>query len=951
MYNSIYIKGARVHNLKNISLEIPHNKLVVITGLSGSGKSTLAFDTIFAEGQRRYVESLSAYARQFLGRIDKPDVDFIAGIAPAIAIEQKVGTRNPRSTVGTSTEIYDYLKLLFARIGRTFSPVSGMEVKSYQTQDIVEYITSQGGDRRVLICAPIRPAVKESVVERLTLLVKEGIRRVWKDGAVVPIEELLKEKYVDELPEIDIVVDRVRGTDDEENVSRLGDSVAHALEYGGGLCKVVVLGEFGARSEECGVGGENNGDDGKNIGRSGDKVALFSTRFEADGMEFERPAEYMFSFNNPLGACPLCEGYGKVTGIDEELVVPDKSKSIYDDAIAAWRGDTMRQWKDELVRNAHKFDFPVHKPYYELTAEQKKLLWTGNRYFHGLNDFFSYLESERYKIQYRVMLSRYTGKTTCPDCGGGRLRKEALYVKVGGKNIAELVAMSVDGLSDFFANLELDGYEEKTASRVLTEIRNRLGYLSDVGLGYLTLDRLSSTLSGGESQRINLATSLGSNLTGSLYILDEPSIGLHPRDTARLVKVLKQLRDLGNTVIVVEHEREVIAAADRIIDIGPLAGYNGGEVVFNGTIGELPEAENSLTADYMTGRRHIVCPPTVRGWSNFVEIKGARENNLKGIDVKIPLGVMTCVTGVSGSGKSSLVKGILYPAIRRRLFETGIKPGSFSALEGDVAMLKSIEMIDQNPIGKSARSNPATYTKAYDHIRKIFAEQPYAVHNGISHAHFSFNRPGGRCEECQGEGTITVGMQFMADIELKCEHCGGKRFNEEVLEVKYRGRSIYDVLEMTVDEAIDFFAEDKKSPANRKLVEILRTMQDVGLGYIKLGQSTSTLSGGEIQRVKLASYLMKDNATSSTMFVFDEPTTGLHFHDINKLLAAFNALIAKGHTIVIVEHNMDVIKCADWVVDLGPEAGDRGGYLVYEGTPQGLARCGESFTGRYLSEL
>ncbi len=924
MYNSIYIKGARVHNLKNISLEIPHNKLVVITGLSGSGKSTLAFDTIFAEGQRRYVESLSAYARQFLGRIDKPDVDFITGIAPAIAIEQKVGTRNPRSTVGTSTEIYDYLKLLFARIGRTYSPVSGMEVKSYQTQDIVGHITSQDADRRILICAPIMPKVKESVVERLTLLVKDGIRRVYKDGAVVAIEELLGEKYVDDLPEIDIVVDRVRGTDDEENVSRLGDSVARALEYGGGLCKVVVQSE------------------------GGDSVALFSTRFEADGMEFERPAEYMFSFNNPLGACPVCEGYGKVTGIDEDLVVPDKSKSIYDDAIAAWRGDTMKQWKDELVHNAHRFDFPIHKPYYELTAEQRKLLWTGNGYFHGLNDFFAYLESERYKIQYRVLLSRYTGKTICPECGGGRLRKEALYVKVGGKNIAQLTSMSVAGLSDFFSDLRLDGYEEKTAARILTEVRNRLGYLSDVGLGYLTLDRLSSTLSGGESQRINLATSLGSNLTGSLYILDEPSIGLHPRDTARLVKVLGQLRDMGNTVIVVEHEREVIAAADHIIDIGPLAGYNGGEVVFNGTAGELQNANNSLTADYMTGRRNIACPPAVRGWSNFISIKGARENNLKGIDVKIPLGVMTCVTGVSGSGKSSLVKGILYPAIRRKLFETGVKPGGFSSLEGDVSMLKSIEMIDQNPIGKSARSNPATYTKAYDHIRKIFAEQPYALHNGITHAHFSFNRPGGRCEECQGEGTITVGMQFMADIELKCEHCGGKRFNEEVLEVKYRGRSIYDVLEMTVDEAIDFFSEDKKSSANKKLVEILKTMQDVGLGYIKLGQSTSTLSGGEIQRVKLATYLMKDNAASSTMFVFDEPTTGLHFHDINKLLAAFNALIAKGHTIVVVEHNMDVIKCADWIVDLGPEAGDRGGHLVYEGTPKGLSGCSQSYTGQYL---
>lgn len=924
-HDSIYIKGARVHNLKNIDLEIPHNRLVVITGLSGSGKSTLAFDTIFAEGQRRYVESLSAYARQFLGRIDKPDVDFIAGIAPAIAIEQKVNTRNPRSTVGTSTEIYDYLKLLFARIGRTFSPVTGKEVRAFQTQDIVDHIVAQGEDKRILICAPIRTEVKRGAVEKLTLLVKEGIQRVYRDGKTMLIEELLSEPYVDDMAVIDIVVDRVRAKADEENMSRLGDSVAHALEYGEGECKIVVLGDGG-----------------------NDRVESFLTRFEADGLKFEQPNEHMFSFNNPLGACPVCEGYGKVVGIDEDLVVPDKTKSVYDDAIAAWRGETMKWWKEQLVNSAHKSGFPVHKPFYELTKEQKQLLWTGNKYFKGLNEFFQYLETERYKIQYRVMLSRYTGKTTCSECGGGRLRREALYVRVGGKNIAELVQMSVDGLTDFFNGLELDGYEEKTAARVIVEIGNRLGYLTDVGLGYLTLDRLSSTLSGGESQRINLATSLGSNLTGSLYILDEPSIGLHPRDTARLVNVLKQLRDLGNTVIVVEHEEEVIRAADRIIDIGPLAGYNGGEVVFNGTIKELVKAENSLTADYLTGRKEIQCPPAVRGWSNYIEVKGARENNLKGIDVKFPLGVMTCVTGVSGSGKSSLVKEILYPAVRRRLYETGVKPGSFEGLAGDVSLIKGIEMIDQNPIGKSARSNPVTYTKAYDHIRKIFADQPYAQNNGFTSSHFSFNRTGGRCEECQGEGTITVSMQFMADIELKCEHCGGKRFSDDVLEIRYLGRSIYDVLEMTVDEAIVFFSQEKAS-ANRKVVEILTTMQDVGLGYIKLGQSTSTLSGGEIQRVKLATFLMKDSANTSTMFVFDEPTTGLHFHDINKLLAAFNALIDKGHTIVIVEHNMDVVKCADWVIDLGPEAGDAGGHLVFEGTPADIARCPGSYTGKFLS--
>lgn len=922
--NSIYIKGARVHNLKNISLEIPHNELVVITGLSGSGKSTLAFDTIFAEGQRRYVESLSAYARQFLGRIDKPDVDLITGIAPAIAIEQKVNTRNPRSTVGTATEIYDYLKLLFARIGKTYSPVSGNEVKCYQVQDIVAAIAAMT-DKRILVCAPVELSKGQGAIEKLTLFIKEGIQRIYHKGHVVSIEELLALPEVGSLTGFDIVIDRVRVRSDEEVISRLGDSVAKALDYGNGTCKVVVL-EEGAGEE-----------------------SVYSTRFEADGMVFEQPTEHMFSFNNPIGACPVCEGYGKVIGIDEDLVVPDKFKSVYDDAIAAWRGESMKWWKEQLVESAHKFGFPIHKPYYELTKEQKQLLWSGNRYFKGLNDFFEYLESERYKIQYRVMLSRYKGKTVCHECGGSRLRREALYVKVGGRNIAELVTMSVDDLIRFFDSLELDDHDMTAAARVLTEIRNRLAYLSDVGLGYLTLDRLSSTLSGGESQRINLATSLGSNLTGSLYILDEPSIGLHPRDTARLVKVLKQLRDLGNTVIVVEHEEEIMRAADRIIDIGPEAGYNGGEVVFNGTLQQLRKAKGSLTADYLIGRKSIPIPAHVRGWSNYIEIKGARENNLKGIDVKIPLGVMTCITGVSGSGKSSLVKNILYPALRRKLFETGVKPGSFEGLSGDTSLLGSIEMIDQNPIGKSQRSNPVTYTKAYDYIRKIFADQPYAVSNGINSSHFSFNRPGGRCEECQGEGFVTVGMQFMADIELKCEHCGGKRFNDNVLEVRYHGRSIYDVLEMTVDEAMDFFAIDGQAAANRKVLEVLKTLQDVGLGYIKLGQSTSTLSGGEIQRVKLATFLMKDSEDGNTLFLFDEPTTGLHFHDIGKLLAAFNALIEKGNTIVIVEHNMDVIKCADWVIDLGPEAGDEGGRLVFAGTPAQLAARDDSYTGKYLS--
>ncbi len=919
----IHIKGARVHNLKNIDLDIPHNQLIVITGLSGSGKSTLAFDTIFAEGQRRYVESLSAYARQFLGRMDKPDVDLISGIAPAIAIEQKVNTRNPRSTVGTTTEIYDYLKLLFARVGHTYSPISGREVKCYQVQDIVSYIVSQSG-KKVLICAGVHTDKGQGAVEKLTLLVKDGIQRIYRNGNIITIEDLLASGEANGDTSFNIVVDRVRARDNEELKSRLGDSVAQAIGYGNGSCKIIVQ------------------DD------DGDIANTFSTRFEADSMTFEVPTEHMFSFNNPIGACPVCEGYGKVTGIDEDLVVPDKTKSIYDDAIAAWRGETMKWWKEQLIASANRFDFPIHRPYYELTEAQKRLLWTGNRYFKGLNDFFAYLESERYKIQYRVLLSRYTGKTICHECGGSRLRKEALYVKVGGRNIAELVKMSVDDLTAFFDALELDEHDSKASARVLVEIRNRLSYLSDVGLGYLTLDRLSSTLSGGESQRINLATSLGSNLTGSLYILDEPSIGLHPRDTARLIKVLKQLRDLGNTVIVVEHEEEIMRAADRIIDIGPEAGYNGGNVVFNGTPKELEKASGSLTADYLTGRKNIQTPKHVRGWSNYIEIKGARENNLKGIDVRIPLGVMTCITGVSGSGKSSLVKGTLYPAVKRRLFETGLKPGNFESLSGDVDLLRSIEMIDQNPIGKSLRSNPVTYTKAYDYIRKIFAEQPYAVNNGMTPSYFSFNRPGGRCEECQGDGYVTVGMQFMADIVLTCEHCGGKRFNEDVLEVKYRDRSIYDVLEMTVDEAMEFFACDDTAN-NRKVLEILKTLQDVGLGYIKLGQSTSTLSGGEIQRVKLASFLMKDNNTGSTLFVFDEPTTGLHFHDINKLLAAFNALIERGNTIVVVEHNMDVIKCADWVIDLGPEAGDAGGHLVFEGQPSALVKCSDSYTGKYLA--
>ena len=920
--NSIYIKGARVHNLRNIEVEIPHNKLVVVTGLSGSGKSTLAFDTIFAEGQRRYVESLSAYARQFLGKINKPDVDIITGIAPAIAIEQKVNTRNPRSTVGTTTEIYDYLKLLYARIGHTFSPVSGQEVRCYSVDDVAAYIQQQGEGGRVVIAAPLTLGRGQGIIEKLTLLLSDGLMRVWTKGETRLIEDILPQ--VDEktrAEEILVVIDRARIAADDDTQTRMRDSVARAFSYGEGICTVIT-----------------------------DKGATeFSSRFEADGIQFEHPSEHLFSFNNPLGACPRCEGYGKVIGIDEDLVIPDKSKTIYEDAVACWRGETMRKWKEQLVENAYKFDFPIHTPFHELTQEQKRMLWRGNEYFHGLDDFFAYIDSERRKIQFRVMKARYTGKTTCPECGGSRLRREALYVKVGGKTVADLVVMPVDELIAFFAGLELDGHDTKTAARILVEIRNRLQYLADVGLGYLTLDRLSSTLSGGESQRINLSTSLGSNLTGSLYILDEPSIGLHPRDTNRLIKVLQQLRDLGNTVIVVEHEEEVIRAADYIVDIGPKAGYNGGEVVFSGTLPQLLKSRKSLTADYLTGRRAIAPPATERGWSNSILIQGARENNLRNIDVRIPLGVMTCITGVSGSGKSSLAKGILYPALRRLLFDTGVKPGDFDGIGGDVQLLRSVEMIDQNPIGKSSRSNPVTYIKAYDEIRKLFADQPYAQHTGLGASSFSFNIAGGRCEECQGEGVIKVSMQFMADVELVCEACGGKRFRDEILEVKYRGKSIYDVLEMTVDDAIAFFGEESKKNATcRRIVERLQPLQDVGLGYIKLGQSSSTLSGGESQRVKLASFLTKDSAQGGVMFIFDEPTTGLHFHDISKLLAAFNALIQRGHTIVVVEHNMDIIKCADWIVDLGPEAGTAGGRVVFEGTPRELEKCTESHTGKFL---
>lgn len=912
----ITIKGARVHNLKNIDVTIPHNKLVVITGLSGSGKSTLAFDTIFAEGQRRYVESLSAYARQFLGKIEKPDVDLITGIAPAIAVEQRVNTRNPRSTVGTSTEIYEYLRLLFARIGKTYSPVSNLQVRAHSVDDVVAFTKQLPLDSRIMVVAPLVLGDGQGVVEKLTLLLRDGFQRVIVDGAVSQIEEIIggvKGK------KIEVLIDRI--VVNSEMDARLFDSVQRAFTLGDSECQIVV------------VGGQTH---------------TFSNRFELDGIIFDRPFEHLFSFNNPLGACPICEGYGRVVGIDEELVIPDKSKSIFDDAIIAWRGETMREWKERLLIAAKVSQIPVHTPYYELTQEQKRLLWTGNDHFDGLNAFFAFLDKERYKIQYRVMLSRYTGKSICSECNGGRLRKESTYVKIGGKTIVELAQMPIEKLQYFFNTVQLDEHDKDISSRIFIEVTNRIQYLLDVGLGYLTLDRQSSTLSGGESQRINLATSLGSSLVGSLYILDEPSIGLHPRDTQRLIKVLCQLRDLGNTVIVVEHEEEVIRAADLLIDIGPKAGIYGGEVVYCGDIQNIATArEHSLTAQYLLGDKVIETPKKVRKFLNQITIKGARQNNLKNIDVSIPLGVITCITGVSGSGKSSLVGDILYPALHRHLMESGSRPGDFDSLTGDINKIKSVELIDQNPIGKSLRSNPVTYIKAYDDIRRLFSDQKIARTRGYDPSSFSFNIAGGRCEECKGEGIIRVSMQFMADVEMICEQCNGKRFKDAVLDVKYQGKNIFDILEMSIDEAVEFFGNYNEK-INVRINEKLKVLQDVGLGYVKLGQSSSTLSGGESQRVKLASFLLKENSSGHIFFIFDEPTTGLHFHDIKKLLKSFNALVTKGHTIVIVEHNMDVIKCADWVIDLGAEGGELGGNLIFQGTPQELVKNGEGYTAQAL---
>lgn len=919
----IEVKGARVHNLKNIDVTITRNSMVIITGLSGSGKSSLAFDTIYAEGQRRYVESLSSYARQFLGRMNKPEVDYIRGLPPAIAIEQKVNTRNPRSTVGTSTEIYDYLKLLFARIGKTFSPVSGEEVKKDSVTDVVDFILGLEDNIKVIILSPYSDFKNLDAHQLLIDLKHLGIGRVEVDGEVFKTNDL-SEENIKKAKEFFVVIDRISVQRDEDSVSRFADSVQDAFRLGEGTCLLQIMNEQSYETK------------------------YFSNRFERDGIEFEEPSVHMFTFNNPLGACPVCEGYGKVIGIDEDLVIPDKNLSVYEEAIVCWKGEKMQEWKNELVLNADKFDFPIHKAIYQLTEEQRQLLWTGNRYFSGLNKFFQMLEENKYKIQYRVMLSRYRGRTTCPECSGKRLKKEAGYVKINNYSLSQLVDIPVNKLRNIFNDFSFTDFEHKVAKRLIIEIQNRLEYLCDVGLGYLNLNRISSTLSGGESQRINLATILGSSLVGSLYVLDEPSIGLHPRDTHRLVTVLKRLQQAGNTIVIVEHEEEIIRAADDVIDIGPGAGRLGGEIVFSGKYEKLIKDKTGLTGKYLTGVEKIPIPVRRRKWNNYVEIIGAYENNLKGIDVKIPLNIITVVTGVSGSGKSSLIKGILYPAVSKIIGGIGEQTGKFSRLAGDIRSISQIEFVDQNPIGKSSRSNPVTYLKAYDEIRKLYSDQQYAKFNGYKPSHFSFNVEGGRCEECQGEGTIKVEMQFMADIVLVCESCNGKRFKDDVLEVKYNGKSIFDVLEMTVEEAIEFFS-NKKSGTEKKIVEKLQPLFDVGLGYVKLGQSSSTLSGGESQRVKLASFLVLERS-APTLFIFDEPTTGLHFHDIRKLLDAFNALVEKGHSIVIIEHNQEIIKCADWLIDLGPEGGEEGGYVVFEGVPEDLVKVEKSYTGKFLAE-
>ena len=938
MKDCIQIKGARVNNLKNISLEIPRHKLVVVTGLSGSGKSSLAFDTLYAEGQRRYVESLSAYARQFLGRMHKPECDYIKGIPPAIAIEQKVTTRNPRSTVGTSTEIYEYLRLLYARVGKTFSPISGQEVKRHTTEDVVRCVSAHSEGIRFLVLCPILIRQGRSLQQQLDIYRQSGFVRLEYQGEVMRIEDFHHEEAVP--GELYLVVDRLSVGRDKDTISRLTDSVETAFYEGGGEMMLRFVPE--------------------------NETHTFSTRFEADGISFEEPSDNMFSFNSPAGACPDCEGFGKVIGIDEHLVIPNTTLSVYEGAVVCWRGEKMSEWKDWFIRFNSERGFPIFKPYYELTQEEKEWLWHGT-FPHDIPEekkklfpeekewgllsidaFFEMLRQGQYKIQNRVMLARYRGKTICPKCHGTRLKAEANYVKVGGRSITELVEMPIGTLKQWMEQLTLTPEEEGVAQRIMTEIRQRLQFLTDVGLEYLTLNRPSASLSGGESQRINLATSLGSSLVGSLYILDEPSIGLHSRDTDKLIKVLKQLRDLGNTVIVVEHDEEIMRAADWIIDIGPEAGRLGGQIMYNGPAQPLPqevEGACSHTLDYLTGREQIALPVSRRPWTSSLIVRGARENNLQGIDVEFPLNVMTCVTGVSGSGKSTLVRDILYRALKRHFAEATDRPGEHLSLEGDLCQVKAVEFVDQNPIGKSSRSNPVTYVKAWDEIRKLFAAQPLAKQMGYTAAYFSFNTDGGRCEECKGEGTVTVEMQFMADLTLPCESCHGKRFKHDILEVTFGGRNVYEVLEMTVNQAIEFFSEHRQN----RIVNLLRPLQDVGLGYIKLGQSSSTLSGGENQRVKLAYYLGIEKH-EPTVFIFDEPTTGLHFHDIRRLLDAFNALIMRGHTLIIIEHNLDVIKCADHVIDLGPEGGARGGQLLCCGTPEVVAQCGESYTAHFLKE-
>ncbi len=913
----ILVKGARVHNLKNINVAIPKNKLVVITGLSGSGKSSLAFDTLYAEGQRRYVESLSSYARQFMGKLEKPDVDGIRGIAPAIAIEQKVISRNPRSTVGTTTEIYDYLKLLFARIGQITSPISGNVVRKDTPEDVLNHILAFPTDTNCLLVCTIHLPNGRTLKQQLKLLEDQGFSRIIVNSEVIRISDLEKEPK--SASDIKLVIDRFKADNSSDNVSRIIDSVQTAFTEGRGYCDVIV----------------------------GDKSTTFSNSLEMDGLQFEEPTIHLFSSNSPLGACPTCEGFGSVLGVDKDLVIPNKTLSVYEDAIVCWRGESFLDWKQELLMNAQKFDFPIHRPYKDLSEKEKQLLWTGNKYFSGLNAFFKWVETQLYKVQYRVMLSRYRGKTTCPDCGGKKLRKEAEYVKIDGHSFSDIASLSIDKAAELFSKFKLNAYQKTIAERLLLEINNRLKFLQDVGLGYLTLDRLSNSLSGGESQRINLATSLGSSLVGSLYVLDEPSIGLHPRDTHRLIKVLVSLRDLGNTVIVVEHDEEIMKAADEIIDIGPMAGTHGGEIVFQGKHDALILSDKSLTAKYLTQREIIPVPTSRRAFKNFIRIEGAREHNLKDITVKLPLNMLTVITGVSGSGKSTLIKHIVVPYIKRLLDGMGDKYGNFDAIDGDVSVIKSLEFIDQNPIGKSSRSNPVTYVKAYDEIRKLYALQHQSKVNGFQPKHFSFNVEGGRCEACQGDGQITVEMQFMADIHLTCDECNGKRFKDDVLEVSYRGKNIHDILDLTVDDALTFFSE-QEGTTEKKIVERLKPLSDVGLGYVRLGQPSSTLSGGEAQRIKLASFLNDEKQTQHTLFVFDEPSTGLHFHDVKKLLEALNALVNRGHSVLVIEHHADIIKCADWVIDLGPEAGEAGGQVVFEGTPEEMIQSKTSLTGKYL---